>query len=120
PTGIAVTGLRRFDLASRRTPETQRKTIYERPLARFAIWRADAAEETGVHINRRRHVGAGDRGEYGHLQCGQCGIAQTAAVQGAGAFGNGLEPRGGGGWRGPYAARGRRSARLAGAEPILR
>src|SRR5215470_3730021 len=56
-----------------------------RNVSRLALWRADAAQEQGIHDGRRAFTGAWHRRKYGVIQCGGCCAATDFASLRAGA-----------------------------------
>src|SRR5262245_6053510 len=58
-------------------------------LARPALQRANADEETRIHTDRHHYAQLGHRREHSDLQRGECGAAASAALPGIGATGVG-------------------------------
>src|SRR5262249_14729806 len=72
------TGWRHVD--ERTLPRTERFTDAGNTITGLTIWLADAAEESELFVDCRTDTGAGYWREHGDFQCGECGIAASAAL----------------------------------------
>src|SRR5262249_13788080 len=79
--------VRRDGAGQREESRRPRRALARRPVARHALRRPDASEESWLYADCLAHTGIRHRSEHGDLQRRQCGAVAPTALSRIGAIG---------------------------------